>query len=137
MASRAILSIHCEPQETDACRRFGGVSVSISASHGRVQNSWRQAFRFIKLTSTAAYGVLKVRSFTLLAESTPTVSQSLSVYKWWLKMGRLLTVCFGQATNANRPFCFRPHGRPPMYAQHLFNGSRLSCLYNTSGSRSP
>ena len=87
MASRAILSIHCEPQETDACRRFGGVSVSISASHGRVQNSWRQAFRFIKLTSTAAYGVLKVRSFTLLAESTPTVSQSLSVYKWWLKMG--------------------------------------------------
>ncbi len=58
MASRAILSIHCEPQETDACRRFGGVSVSISASHGRVQNSWRQAFRFIKLTSTAAYGVL-------------------------------------------------------------------------------
>ena len=57
MASRAILSIHCEPQETDACRRFGGVSVSISASHGRVQNSWRQAFRFIKLTSTAAYGV--------------------------------------------------------------------------------
>jgi len=38
--------------------------------------------------ATAAYGVLKVRSFTLLAESTPTVSQSLSVYKWWLKMGR-------------------------------------------------
>ncbi len=60
MASRAILSIHCEPQETDACRRFGGVSVSISASHGRVQNSWRQAFRFIKLTSTAAYGVREV-----------------------------------------------------------------------------
>lgn len=57
MASRAILSIHCEPQETDACRRFGGVSVSLSASHGRVRNSWRQAFRFIKLTSTTAYGV--------------------------------------------------------------------------------
>ena len=118
MASRAILSIHCEPQETDACRRFGGVSVSISASHGRVQNSWRQAFRFIKLTSTAAYGVLKVRSFTLLAESTPTVSQSLSVYKWWLKMGRMRSVRLSRDTDRKPSFHRRPNSGHSRWISH-------------------
>ena len=68
--------------------------------------------------ATAAYGVLKVRSFTLLAESTPTVSQSLSVYKWWLKMGRMRSVRLSRDTDRKPSFHRRPNSGHSRWISH-------------------